>query len=909
MTGAGPGHTPPGRFRGPTPPPAMDQRVLDAARSRAGGGAPRLSEEGQKSYTGRSGVPDHGREPSMPEDTIVFPCPACGTKYSVGPHHAGKKTTCKKCGAPVTVPTPQVANPTFIGGTRTIRRSDIEALTGGKDDTGVSGPAMEEAPEVDMKGGASVLRKDETLYGQTAADAGHGTRVPAQRRGPTAGPAAGPRPGTSAHAPAAPRGQPMAAPARKKSPVPMIAGIGGGALGVILIIVLIVMNSGPSGGTQGAGGGGGQTADAGKGGANSAANTKSQEDLLLADLRTNLNNLDALKVEELENLYKQAKERKQRAEFKDVADGFATGLARKAGAADAPTKARVGLMLDADGYATGKPLLRQAVESLEPGRSVRRTTPDGKTVTSFQKNELFVEVAKRLGWKPYSRPSQFDDYRVLGIEHVADYDEAYATIPQGSRDVELLPPELIEKLAELEAKVKAAGASLEEQHTKDGFAKNARAAFLRFLESNKAGKVNRKKNQRAFSPEAMGRPDEKVEQVWTYTYWKPFIVFVERPVGGGELDDQFKESLASKSALLQHLYEYFRTNLVDKFNLQRVKPRYNAELAEKEGWPLEVVVLKDSPTFEQFVEDVNDGRRIPGARAFYSPLNERVMTFDDTENPSPETAWFNESVLIHETFHLLSDHYAAGPMFEEREMQSRPRYTSILVQEGLTDSISGFTRSGGEGRDAKYEFLTQNHLRLKDWQAFYQRLGNKMLFRIQDMIECRNYPQCQQKAVDRWQQLGLKFQSQAHVNWVAQMGLGLFYASACQASYFFNTYREGGSYPYREKWWAFIAKDYKGEIQLKSWSDTAAIDAFKKDFGIKSDKDWEALEKKFEEYTTKLKPEDVGKSGGPELKEDEGSFRPGFDPADPFLPALPRQKAGNARDGDEDALGNDREAA
>jgi len=889
MNPAGQDPLQPGRFRGPTPPPEVDQHVLDAARRKASGGAaakgPRLPEGSQMSYTSRSGSADQGREQSMSEDTIVFPCPACGTKYSVGPHHAGKKTTCKKCGAPVTVPTPQVANPTFIGGTRTIRRADIEAIKGERDETGV---AMEEAPEVDMKGGDSVMRKDETLYGQQVPqETAHGTRVPAPRRGPTAGPAQ--RQGTASHAPAhapahgraAPYGH-AGAPAKKKSPMPLVLGIGGGVVALILIVVIVANSGGGGGGLDTTAQGAGQ--NPGSNGAGGGGNSKSQDELLLADLNTNLNNAAALSSDAIEGFYKQAKEKKSVTGFKAVMDGFADALAKKATTEGGERIARIGLLLDSDGYATGKGLLRKASDVLEPGRTISRTDKEGRPVKSFQKNQLFIDVATRLGWKAYVRPVEFDDYRVLAIEHINDYEDAYNGIPQACRDVEMLPPELIEKLSELEGKVKAAGASLEEQHKKDGFAKNARAAFLRFLDANKGGKVNRKKNQRPFSPEAMSRTDEKVDQVWTYTYWKPFIVYVELPVGGGEMDEAFKETLASKAALLQHLNDYFRTNLVDKFNLQRVKPRYNAERAEKEGWPLEIVVLKDSPTFEQFVADVN-GQPIPGARAFYSPLNERVMTFDDTENPSPETAWFNESVLIHETFHLLSDHYAAGPMFEEAEMRARPRYSSILVQEGLTDSVSGFTREG-TGYEAKYEFLTQNHLRLKDWQAMYKQIGNKMLFRIQDMVECRNYGQCQQKAVDRWQQLGLKIQSQAHVNWIAQMGLGLYYASSCQASFFFINYKEGGKYPYRDKWWEYVSKDYNGTIQLKSSSDNAAIEEFKKMFGIKSDKDWEALDKKFEDFTVKLKPEDVGKSGGPEIKEEE-SVRPGFDPSSPYWPEMP----------------------
>ena len=122
------------RFRGPTPPPGMDENVLKAAADRAArlsGEGSRLSAEGEKSYSKWStnkSEQSNSREQTTMSDNIVFPCPACGTKYSVGPHHAGKKTTCKKCNAQMTVPSPDIANPTIVGQTRTIRRADIPQL-------------------------------------------------------------------------------------------------------------------------------------------------------------------------------------------------------------------------------------------------------------------------------------------------------------------------------------------------------------------------------------------------------------------------------------------------------------------------------------------------------------------------------------------------------------------------------------------------------------------------------------------------------------------------------------------------------------------------------------------------------------------------------------------------------------
>ncbi len=40
---------------------------------------------------------------------IIFSCQGCGQRYSVAEQLAGKKTTCKKCGTAITVPTPEPA--------------------------------------------------------------------------------------------------------------------------------------------------------------------------------------------------------------------------------------------------------------------------------------------------------------------------------------------------------------------------------------------------------------------------------------------------------------------------------------------------------------------------------------------------------------------------------------------------------------------------------------------------------------------------------------------------------------------------------------------------------------------------------------------------------------------------------
>lgn len=787
-------------------------------------------------------------------DTIVFPCPACGTKYSVGPSHAGKKTTCKKCGAPVTVPSPQVANPTIVGGTRTIRRADIDPGASAREESTAAAPA----PSVDMSGGASVLRKEETVI---AAPPVGGPGTSARGRGPTAGPH---RPAATGHVPGRPPvpGAP-GMPAKKKNNIPLFAGIGGGVLAVILVVVIIVASGGGGGGGTGGGGTGGTA----KSGTNTPAEDPDKS--LLVHHQKSLNNVMSLQIEQVRAFYDEAKARNAKPEWKKQQDDWAKELMTKADSAEAVAMAQIALLLDNDGYAQAKNLLNTAANAMQrAGKATRKEKRGDRTVIVADKS--FEEIARRIGWGDYTRPGEIDDYLRLEIEGAREYSQYYLSLDQVYTDTRLFPPDILAELRKREKVALENGKAFMALHDKDKFAINAREQWLRFkLANDSKARWNRVKRQRSFSPAAMRRESENFDQIWTYTYWKPFIVYVEKPPGREGLSEEFKEALDSKSALLAGLYEWFEINFIKPFHLKRVKPIGYEETAEREGWPLSVVVLKDSHTFEQYCED-EMGQPMPGARAFYSPVNEIVITYDD-RNTDPDRLWFNESVLIHECFHLLSDYYAVNPIDYTRldikngERPTRPRYSNILVQEGITDAVSGFIREG-QGKDAKYKFLELNHLRLRHWQSQYKGIGNRNIYRIQDLLGATSYPEAMYTGLDRLQELKIPVRDP---NSTAQQLLGLYYATACQMNFFFHHYKEGGKPVYRDKWWDYLGKDYKGEIVLTRYDKSVGTDVFKKVFGIKSDADWETINKQFEEFTKDLKPQDVGKGF------EEGFIMPG----------------------------------
>lgn len=811
-------------------------------------------------------------------DNITFPCPACGTKYNVSASHAGKKTKCKKCQAPMTVPTPEVANPTIVGGTRTIRRADIDSVI--SDDTN--------APEreVDMSGGASVMRKDETVVAAPPA---------AAPRRPT-GPA--PRPGTRPHPQGRPAGgRPMPprggghaghphAPPQKKSNMGMILGIVGGAVGVILLVVIIAVAASDSGtATQG-----NDIAGTTDGGADKGP---SEKEKLLTELQQKINNASTMSLKELEGYYEKCKKHKDDPAFESQWTTWARELANRATVERAETQADIGLLLHKDGFESdAMPLLEKASKEMEHTKEGR----DGARMVSRPRKK-FLQVVDILGWKPYKRPEVFAEYELWGVKGLKAYNAKMFEVPERCLDVERVTPDLLEEIQKLEDVVRKNGEALRAQDKKDGYAITARRAFLRFLEANQNGQWDRAKNKRPFCPRAMGYTDDmetmidpdtgdkrdvEVDDIWTYTYYKPFILYVEKDVEDKEIPEELKDDLMQKAELMRQLMEWFDENMIQKFGLKRVLPlgpggtgldgkyyKTKAELAEAEGWPLTVMVLKDEPSFAKFLEEMSGGRAPAGARAFYSPAHNHVVTYDDRGTRNPDAQWFNESVLIHESFHLLSAQYAADPPPKGEEGESHMRYPNILIQEGLTDAVAGFRREG-EGKSAKYKFMEVNHLRLKSHQRTYKDLENKNIWRIQDMLQCTHYGQVQQLGYRRACELTGR---RLHPS-IASFTMGLYYATSCQMVYFFQNYEEDGEYPYRDKWWEYVGRNYKGEMKLVFGYPQEGIKHFKEIFEIESDADYDEINKKFNKFVMDLDPEDVGDgykedSGTIEEKEDE----------------------------------------
>ncbi|MHC4841251.1 MAG: zinc ribbon domain-containing protein [Planctomycetota bacterium] len=824
-------------------------------------------------------------------DNIVFPCPACGTKYNVGPQHAGKNTKCKKCGASITVPTPQADNQTVIGVTRTIRRADIAPGASSRETATAAPPPVVSAPEteVDMGGGSSVLRKDATV---------HGVPKPV-----TAGPRGGTRPPVGAgRSTRATGGRPMPhgqgqPHGKKKGGNGLVIGIVSGVVALVLVVVLVVALGGDNGGTGGGTDGGGD---------GSGPAELSEADKIAAQIKDWRKVLDSeqLDVEGLTTYYENCKKEyaaNSNEEFKKLRDDFARAAIKKSSVEMAPLEeAKFILKMSKAGYSSAEgreeDCLRRVLKAKKAKRDVKK---DGRIHS--EAHPVFKELALKLGWGKYDTPKEFDnEFNEWHLESMKSYrdvlfgsEEGGDITPSMYENTGLLPPARIETLKDAEKPVWEEANALRAQDKKDGYAITARQAYFRFLNANRnSKKFNVKEGKKSFCPEAVGRGPvrneetnkivdrgESIEDIWTYTYAKPFLVLVEKPADG-EVSEELLEQLRQKALILRDVEKWFRANIIDPFGLKRVKPlgpdftvrdkegniigtETKPEKAEREGWPMELIIFKDGPSFTYWLQQYT-ANAPPGVRAMYSPPASTVVTWDKRDTGNDRDEADNLETLVHEVFHQLSDHHATNPInYEEGEAEERLRYSTVLVQEGLTESIAAFKRTG-ESANATYEFAAPNVGRIGNFFSIHDMYVGDMLFtKIEDLVTVMHYgmidPVFRNRAVAMKDDL--KNKNFAFAFNGSGFGMSLYYAAACMAGYFFYHYEDGGEYPLRDKWWEYVEKDYNGDLaDVKKITGgrvnpDKVVEAFEEVFELESEDDWQELNDLFWEYIQVLRDE------------------------------------------------------
>jgi hypothetical protein len=587
----------------------------------------------------------------------------------------------------------------------------------------------------------------------------------------------------------------------------------------------------------------------------------------LEELRAALDGAAELDADEMLRHYETVSRHADDPDYRALQTAWAERLARRAETAgDVEGFAELAIRFDDDDVEGAQRYADEAAHLLvSEDLAVRTRRVDGRMLAEV--SELFRDVSRRAGWLPYEYPSALEEWIRLEVEGAEEF-RAYYMGREVSRyhAAGVYPPRIVQELQRLEALIQERGEEVARQQAEDGFAIQAREAFLRFRNANRGGRVDLERGQRVFSPVALNRESESFDDIWTYAWARPFVVYIE-----SSQDDE--QDTAALTAMLGQLWQWFHEHFVLAMGLERVLPigpggmgrdgtMYDTagQRAEAEGWPLEIILLRDEKTLHKLIEAESGGAPPPpGVRAFYSVLQGRVIALATPADS--ELEWFSESVLIHEAFHLMSDHYAAGPIdWQQIMLQStpripRPRFPNLLVQEGITDAVAGHTREG-TGKEARYEFLQRHPLRLRSWHAMYASFEDRNLFRIQDLLEVMRHPDLIDVGARRFMDVGI-VETGAHAQVVAQqnhgMLLALYYATACKAAWFFHHYDDG---KYREQWWEYLRMAYTGEIDVSGWNPEPGVRAFAKVFELNSDEDWQRLNDEFTACLLKLATEE-----------------------------------------------------
>ncbi|MCA8936070.1 MAG: hypothetical protein KDB68_07675 [Planctomycetes bacterium] len=509
--------------------------------------------------------------------------------------------------------------------------------------------------------------------------------------------------------------------------------------------------------------------------------------------------------------------------------------------------ADAGILLHDDGFQDiAHPLLVLAETKLEAVFPTLTRVADGPDASQRrgppQIHKKYVEVVKRLGWQEWHEPAELNDWQLYEVEGWQAYrDYVWDSVPQKCRDVGLYPPATIRELDKLLEVIRGNWTKLKNEDHAAGFALKARAAWLRFKQSQDSrGKVMRNRGKRSFSPKAMGREAQAFTDIWTYQYSRPFIVYIEKPFDAELNQAHLNDALG----MLADLYDWFIDQFVDEMDLKRVRPQFHAELAEQEAWPIEIVLFASREQFDRFVEE-STGSELPGMTATYAPGDERVVAC--LPQGDEDMAWY-QSRIAKAAFQLLSDFYAPDPTFDEDEQMRRPRWSSLLVQEGLAECVASYAKTG-QWPNTEHEFMALSPYRVASYVKTVELLEGRPLFRIRDLLEVRSYGQANQIAFKRAQEL------KVDAMWASQNGIGMFFPAACMACYFFHHYQRDNEYVYRDIWWGFLHAEYNGKHKLTSFSDAAGIEGFKAAFGITSDSDWADLQREFEAFVEGLAPE------------------------------------------------------
>jgi len=289
----------------------------------------------------------------------------------------------------------------------------------------------------------------------------------------------------------------------------------------------------------------------------------------------------------------------------------------------------------------------------------------------------------------------------------------------------------------------------------------------------------------------------------------PYVLFVE-DFGTKERNDYYS---AEKADQVRCFWRYMNKTFPGLVN-------------KEPEIPFRVIVFKDAASYNRFNSGQHAGGGSGGttsrARAHFSLRTKFVYYYEKNEKGSrfdPETTL---GVLFHECTHQLLNWLRP---------HGREASPSMWFEEAFAEYIGAVKKTGQYAKDENgrdrmtFEVARVNKYRIDPIQVLIER---KQIFTLLEMFQCRSYEEANSV-------FSLKYGKRGG------MGQSLLYCQGWSFVYFCMNEPSG---KYRDKMIAYINKDAAG--------DSVGYETMLECFKLKSDADWNPIQKEWLAYTRRL---------------------------------------------------------
>jgi hypothetical protein len=319
----------------------------------------------------------------------------------------------------------------------------------------------------------------------------------------------------------------------------------------------------------------------------------------------------------------------------------------------------------------------------------------------------------------------------------------------------------------------------------------------------------------------------------------------ERSKKLAELDanrKKWNKILAEKGKIYTQLYQYFLKRYGEECELKDLMEPYGgrpdyppSKRSFAEGVPMVIWIFSDREAFDYHhkkqLKDKDRSTGLENVAGYFSPGTGWVYLYDEPQRQ------FEIDKNVHEGTHQLEHWFQR----QKNEWATQFHTPQSFFGEGFAEYLGSVEMDP----QRNLKFIGINRTRLSGWHGVLKDAeANKKkppIFPLQDLVRFEGYGEAAGFAAEK---LGIN----------PDFGLGVFYIQSWALVYFLNEHQNG---KYRTQFNKYLNDILNYDYEKERYG----YEAFKKQFGLRAEADWKALDKEFRTFFVdelkKKNPKDV----------------------------------------------------